>query len=45
MAVSEEVLEFTRKQFAKRYDGKPRGDQEWAMYYRYAEQLDLSFKT
>lgn len=45
MPVSKEVLEFTRKQFAKRYDGKPRGDQEWAMYYRYAEQIDLSFKT
>ena len=39
-----EVCEFTAGQIQGRQKGKPRGDVEWKMYLRLADQLDPSFK-
>jgi ribulose-5-phosphate 4-epimerase/fuculose-1-phosphate aldolase len=43
--LSKEVCEHTAGQLQGRYRGKPRGDVEWKMYLRFAEQLDPSFKS
>jgi ribulose-5-phosphate 4-epimerase/fuculose-1-phosphate aldolase len=43
--LSREVCEHTSGQIQGRAKDKPRGDIEWKMYLRLAEQLDPSFRT
>jgi ribulose-5-phosphate 4-epimerase/fuculose-1-phosphate aldolase len=42
--VPEEVCKHTQAQLAARYQNRPRGELEWAMYRRLAEKLDPEFK-
>jgi ribulose-5-phosphate 4-epimerase/fuculose-1-phosphate aldolase len=43
--LSAEICARTAGQIDARYASRPRGDVEWAMYFRLAEQLDPTFKT